>query len=62
MPLGCGDAALPSGDVSSPDTYRFLNAARDVFIMIDKDDSGTLTKEEILRAVKEDDEVHLRSG
>ena len=35
----------------------FLNAARDVFIMMDKDDSGTLTKEEILHAVKTEDEV-----
>ena len=35
----------------------FLNAARDVFIMMDKDDSGTLTKEEILHAVKNEDEV-----
>ena len=35
----------------------FLNAARDVFIMMDKDDSGTLEKEEILRAVRADQEV-----
>ena len=34
-----------------------MNAARDVFIMMDKDDSGTLTKEEILHAVKNEDEV-----
>ena len=34
-----------------------MNAARDVFIMMDKDDSGTLTKEEILHAVKTEDEV-----
>ena len=38
-------------------TKEFLNKAREVFELIDKDDSGTLTKEEILHAVKNEDEV-----
>ncbi|KAH8057471.1 Ca2-binding protein [Aureococcus anophagefferens] len=38
-------------------TAEFLNAARQCFSMIDKDDSGTLTKEEIVKAVAEDKEV-----
>jgi hypothetical protein len=36
---------------------EFLGAARRVFAMIDVDDSGTLTKEEIKRSVKSDKEV-----
>ena len=36
---------------------EFLNAAREVFLMIDKDDSGTLEKEEIFRAVRADQDV-----
>ena len=36
---------------------EFLGAARKVFHMIDKDGSGTLDKEEILRAVRADQEV-----
>ena len=35
-------------------TAEFLNAARECFLMIDKDNSGTLTKTEIVRAVRED--------
>ena len=35
-------------------TSEFLNAARQCFIMIDKDNSGTLEKPEIVKAVKED--------
>ena len=38
-------------------TQEFLNAARDCFVMIDKDESGTLTKAEIVRAVSEDQDV-----
>ena len=38
-------------------TAEFLNAARKCFQMIDKDDSGTLTKTEIVKAVAEDKEV-----
>ena len=38
-------------------TAEFLNAARKVFEMIDKDDSGALAKAEIVEAVKSDDEV-----
>ena len=38
-------------------TLEFLNAAREVFQMIDKDDSGTLDKAEIVDAVKNNDEV-----
>ncbi|KAH8056501.1 hypothetical protein JL722_7335 [Aureococcus anophagefferens] len=38
-------------------TAEFLNAARQCFKMIDKDDSGTLTKAEIVKAVAEDKEV-----
>ena len=33
-------------------TLEFLNAAREVFQMIDKDDSGTLDKAEIVDAVR----------
>ena len=36
---------------------EFLGAARRVFAMIDVDNSGTLTKEEIKRSVKSDKEV-----
>jgi Ca2+-binding EF-hand superfamily protein len=36
---------------------EFLNAARRCFEMIDKDESGTLEKEEIVRAVRADQEV-----
>ena len=36
---------------------EFLFAARKVFMMIDEDDSGTLTKEEITTAVKANKEV-----
>ena len=36
---------------------EFLGLARKAFQMIDKDDSGTLEKEEILRAVRADQEV-----
>ncbi|KAH8092909.1 hypothetical protein JL720_5077 [Aureococcus anophagefferens] len=38
-------------------TNEFLNAARQCFSMIDKDNSGTLTKAEIVKAVAEDKEV-----
>ena len=38
-------------------TAEFLNAARKVFEMIDKDDSGALAKAEIVEAVRSDDEV-----
>ena len=38
-------------------TAEFLNAARQCFQMIDKDNSGTLTKTEIVKAVAEDKEV-----
>ena len=38
-------------------TAEFLAAARKVFEMIDKDDSGAITKAEIVTAVKEDEEV-----
>ena len=38
-------------------TAEFLNAARKVFEMIDKDDSGALAKAEIVEAVKSDEEV-----
>ncbi|KAH8060908.1 hypothetical protein JL720_13498 [Aureococcus anophagefferens] len=38
-------------------TAEFLNAARKCFKMIDKDSSGTLTKDEIVKAVQEDKEV-----
>ena len=40
-------------------TYDALhdNAARKAFQMIDKDDSGTLAKDEIVRAVQEDEDV-----
>ncbi|KAH8092917.1 hypothetical protein JL720_5085 [Aureococcus anophagefferens] len=40
-------------------TNEFLNAARQCFEMIDKDSSGTLTKDEIVKAVAEDKEVVL---
>ena len=36
---------------------EFLFAARKVFMMIDVDDSGTLTKDEILKSVKGDKKV-----
>jgi len=36
---------------------EFLNAAREVFIMIDKDDSGSLDKAEVVKAVKTDKKV-----
>ncbi len=36
---------------------EFLGLARKAFQMIDKDDSGTLEKEEILRAVRADQDV-----
>ena len=36
---------------------EFLSAARAVFLMIDKDDSGFLDKEEIVTAVRADKEV-----
>jgi len=36
---------------------EFLGAARRVFAMIDVDNSGTLTKEEIKKSVKSDKEV-----
>ena len=35
-------------------TANFLNAAREAFALIDKDDSGSLSKTEIVRAVRED--------
>ena len=38
-------------------TLEFLNAAREVFQMIDKDDSGTLDKAEVVDAVKNDKKV-----
>ncbi|KAH8057468.1 hypothetical protein JL721_9717 [Aureococcus anophagefferens] len=38
-------------------THEFQNAARKCFEMIDKDNSGTLTKTEIVKAVAEDPEV-----
>ena len=38
-------------------TLEFLNAAREVFQMIDKDDSGTLDKAEVVAAVKNDKKV-----
>ena len=38
-------------------TAEFLSAARKVFEMIDVDDSGSLTKDEIVRSVKEDEET-----
>ena len=38
-------------------TAEFLNAARQCFQMIDKDNSGTLTKTEIVKAVAEDKDV-----
>jgi len=38
-------------------TAEFLNAARKCFESIDKDDSGTLTKEEIVRSVASDVDV-----
>ncbi|KAH8060901.1 hypothetical protein JL720_13491 [Aureococcus anophagefferens] len=41
-------------------TAEFLNAARQCFQMIDKDNSGTLTKTEIVKAVAEDKDVALQ--
>ena len=38
-------------------TGEFLNAAKQVFLLIDKDNSGTLDKGEIIKAVKEDEKV-----
>ncbi|KAH8057473.1 hypothetical protein JL721_9722 [Aureococcus anophagefferens] len=38
-------------------TAEFLNAARQCFQMIDKDNSGTLTKVEIIKAIAEDKDV-----
>ena len=38
-------------------TAQFLGAAQKCFEMIDKDDSGTLTKAEITRSVSEDEDV-----
>ena len=38
-------------------TAEFLNAARQCFQMIDKDNSGTLTKVEIVKAIAEDKDV-----
>ena len=38
---------------------EFLSAARKVFEMIDVDNSGTLTKQEIITAVKENKEVKM---
>ena len=38
-------------------TAEFLSAAREVFELMDEDDSGTLTKEEITTAVKANKEV-----
>ena len=38
-------------------TAHFMEAAQRCFELIDKDDSGTLTKEEIVVAVKSDKEV-----
>ncbi|KAH8060909.1 hypothetical protein JL720_13499 [Aureococcus anophagefferens] len=38
-------------------TAEFMSAARECFEMIDEDDSGTLTKKEIKRAVQTNDEV-----
>ena len=38
-------------------TAQFLNAAREVFLMIDKDDSGSLDKAEVIKAVKTDKKV-----
>ena len=35
----------------------FLNAAREVFLMIDKDDSGSLDREEIVKSVRADKKV-----
>ena len=35
-------------------TANFLNAAREAFALIDKDDSGSLSKTELVRAVRED--------
>ena len=40
---------------------EFLGLARKAFQMIDKDDSGTLEKEEILRAVRADQVPHAAS-
>ena len=36
---------------------EFLNAAREVFLMIDKDDSGSLDREEIVKSVRADKKV-----
>ena len=36
---------------------EFLNAAREVFLMIDKDDSGSLDKAEVVKAVRTDKKV-----
>ena len=38
-------------------TAEFLNAARECFLMIDKDNSGTLTKTEIVHSVSSDKSV-----
>ena len=38
-------------------TGEFLNAARRTFLLIDKDNSGTLDKAEIIKSVKTDQEV-----
>ena len=38
-------------------TAEFLNAAREVFFMMDKDNSGSLDKSEIVRCVKTDKKV-----
>ena len=38
-------------------TAEFLNAARECFLMIDKDNSGTLTKKEIVHSVSSDKSV-----
>ena len=38
-------------------TAEFLNAARECFLMIDKDNSGTLTKKEIVHSVSTDKSV-----
>ena len=38
-------------------TAEFLNAARECFLMIDKDNSGTLTKTEIVHSVSTDKSV-----
>ena len=40
---------------------EFLNAARRCFEMIDKDDSGTLEKDEIVRAVRADQVANAAS-